>query len=111
MVSSWIYSFSFNHRNRPANPPTCFKVSEHNHGIAEVTHIDRGLHGAHEFVLGQNDNCHHTELVQVAQQLMHLKHEKAFIRHRIKITVQAINNYNAGVVMLDGSTDNVSGSR
>ena len=39
---------------------------------------------------------------------MHLKNKKAFVRHGIQVTIQAVDNYNASLFSLDGSAHNVS---
>ena len=57
------------------------EVPQHKHRIAEIADIQRSIHRADQPVLGQHKYREHTELAQIAQQLVHLQYQKTLVRH------------------------------
>src|SRR5438046_6220556 len=58
-------------------------------------------------MLRQNQNRDDSKLVERTEQLMHLQDEKALLRHRIHIAVQAIDDDDTDRIVLYTVSDNV----
>ena len=83
-------------------------------GLAATPDTDDDLAGrslalqrAHQAVLGDCQKCRGPLPIQILLELVHMKNEKLLLRHRVLITVQAINNDCANVFFLHTRPDPV----
>ena len=86
-----------------------FEVTKQEYIIGEITHVNGGYHGtAKKAMLGHDQHRHDPLLVQVSEQLMHLHGQKPLFGHRIEIAVEAVNQDQARIVLIDCAPDCVS---
>ena len=84
-----------NNGQRSPNPAIGFEISQHDHRIAQVTQIYRRIHAANQAVLSQDHEGQNPQLIEVGKKLVHLKDEKALVRHRVEVSVQAVDQHHA----------------
>ena len=87
--------------NRAPHPAFRLEIPQHQHRIAQIADIERRLHRSHQAVLGQDQDRDDAELIEGAEQLVHLQDEKTLLRHRIHIAVQAVDDDDAMPSLLD----------
>ena len=92
-------------RDRFPNFPLRLKKPQQQHGVAEIAEVDRRFHDADHAMLGHDQDRQNALLVQVGEQLVYLEREKAFLRHRLQIAVEAVDDDDGGVSLDDASTD------
>ena len=93
------------HRKRLANLARVFEVAEEQHGIGEIAHVDRRLHGADEAVLRQRENGSDALLAEIGKQFMKLHGKKLLMRHGIKKAVHAVHDHQPQILVFDQSAD------
>ena len=93
---------SFLHdRNGAPYPALRLEIPQHQHRIAEIADIERRLHRAHQPMLRQDQDGDDPELIEGAQEFVHLEDKKTFLRHRVHVAVQAVNDDDPYALALD----------
>src|SRR6476660_3530093 len=89
----------FHDRQCAAHQSVRLEVAKHDYGVAQVTDVQRRLHRPHQAMLGEDQDGHHPKLVEVTQQLVHLKDKEFFIGHGVQIAVQAVDDHHARMLL------------
>lgn len=91
----------FDDGNRSADPALRLEIPEHHHCVTEIADVDRRLHRPHQSMLRQNQYRDDAKLIERTEELVHLQHEKAFLRHRVHVAVQAVDDDDSDRILLD----------
>src|SRR4051812_46158126 len=94
------------HRQSAANHAVGFEVAEQEHRVGKIREINRTLHRTDESVLREDHQGDDAELTEIAQEFVHLQHGKPFVGHRIEVSSQAVDDYDACTLVLDALPDN-----
>src|SRR5579875_1293413 len=95
----------FDHRERLSNAAGALKVAEEKNGIGEITDIYRCLRDADEAMLRKRDERSDALLAQEGEQLMQLHGEELLVRHRVEETVDAVDDHDAQILLIDQAAD------
>ena len=95
----------FDDRDRAAYRSLHLEITQHHNGIAEVAQVERRFERTDEPMLSENKDRHDTALPEIGQQFVHLQDQETLVRHCIHVAVQAVDNDDAGTVVLDASLD------
>src|SRR5581483_7602539 len=74
------------------------EVAQHHDCVAQIADVERRLHRSDQAVLRQHQDGQHALLAEITQQLVHLQDEEALVRHGVHVTVQAVDDDNAGAL-------------
>ena len=87
-------------RHRLLDFAVMFKITQHHDVVGQIARIHRSRDGAAQHaLLDRHQNGHHAALPQVGQKLMQVRRQKSLVRHRIEITVDAVDDDHFGAVV------------
>src|SRR6476646_6865299 len=69
-----------------------FKIPQHQDRVGKVGDVHRSFHVSDQAMLGHRQESRRAETIEVLQQFMHVEDQKLFFRHRILITIQAVDD-------------------
>lgn len=75
--------------------------TEQQDGVAEITEVDVRADFPDQAMLAQHQHRGDALLVQVGQHLVHLQQQVFFARHRLQISVEAIDHHKAAAFVLN----------
>ena len=81
------------------------EISQQDHGVGEIGHIDRRLHVADQPMLRHRHERRGPAAVQILQQFVHMQDEGIFFRHRGLIAVEAVDYHGLDLVLVDPLAD------
>ena len=88
-------------RDRLADPSLRLEVAQQDHAVGEIADVDRRVHRADQAVLREHEHRGHAVLPEVAEQLVQMQQEEPLLRHRVEIAVEAVDDQDAHLVVLD----------
>src|SRR5688500_2552846 len=95
----------FQYGDRLAHLAARLEVAQQHHRVGEIADVDRTLHVPDQALLRVDHQGDHAELAEVGEQLVQLDQHEMFFRHRVDVTIEAVDDDGARAGFLDGIAD------